>query len=354
MRSRTVADAVRVGATYAGTVVGAGFASGQEIMQFFVSFGKTGFVGIAVATALFAWLGSHLLEIGHRLRATSYHQAVYHVCGRRAGLVIDGAIAAFLFVSLAVMLAGMATVGRDYCSLPYYAGLGTAGLVTAITVLGGIRGVARANMVVAPLLFGCIMAVSLYSLAYHAFGPGHLAVPPAPAHQPAPHWLLATLLYVSYNLAIGSTVLVPLGSAVPGYGSRLGGGMLGGVLLGLLAAFLTMVVVLHYPYSLGQEVPILEVAGQQHPLASVAYSLILLTAMYTTALASLYGCAGKLTAATGLHPAAAAVVVTVAAMACGQIGFANLIRLLFPVFGYATLWFTVRLAWLSLRDSRLR
>lgn len=354
MRSKAAADAVRVGATFAGTVVGAGFASGQEIVQFFVSFGQAGLAGIAVATALFAWLGGSLLEVGHRLRATAYHQAVYHVCGPRAGLVIDAAIAAFLFAALAIMLAGMATVGRDLAGLPYHVGLAAGGLAAAATVLGGIRGVAAANMVVTPFLIVCILVVSLYSLIYHAFGPGHVAVPPAPAQQPAPHWLLATLLYVSYNLVIGSTVLVPLGSTVPSYVSRLAGGVLGGLILGGLAAFLTLVVMLHHPHSLSHEVPILEVASRQHPLASAIYSLILVAAMFTTALASLYGCAGKMTAATGLHPALSAVGVTAAALVCGQLGFANLIRLLFPVFGYITLWFTVRLAWLSLRDSRWR
>ena len=117
---------------------------------------------------------------------------------------------------------------------------------------------------------------------------------------------------------------------------------------------LTLVVMVHFPYSLEQEVPILEVAGGQHPLVGVVYTLLLLAAMFTTALASLYGCVGKMTAATGLRPAVVVVVIAVAAMGCGQLGFAKLIKLLFPVFGYATVWFTMRLAWLSFRDSRWR
>jgi uncharacterized membrane protein YkvI len=352
--SRPLGDAIRVGATYAGTVIGAGFASGQEIVQFFASFGKTGLAGIAVAAVLFAWLGGRLLETGHHLRATAYHQAIYHVCGRRAAIILDVLTALFLFVMLAVMFAGIATVGRDSLGLPYNLGLAAAGAAVAVTVLGGIRGVAVANLAIAPLLVVCIAAVGLYSLAYHAFDPIHLAAPPSPASQSAPHWLLATLIYASYNLMVAATVLVPLGGAVPHYASRAGGGALGGLILGGLAAFLTLVILIHHPDSLTHEIPILQVASQQHPLASIVYTAILLAAMYTTALASLYGCAGKMAAATGLHPAVTAVMVTVAAVICGQFGFANLIKYLFPVFGYATLWFTVRLAWLSFRDSRWR
>ncbi len=354
MRSRALADAVRTGATFAGTVVGAGFASGQEIVQFFASFGKAGLAGIAVATVLFAWLGGRLLEVGYRLRATAYHEAIYHVCGRRAALAIDWLTAAFLFVMLSVMVAGMATVARDSFGVVFPVGLAAAGAAVAVTVMGGVRGVAAANMVVTPLLVVCIAAVCLYSLVFHAADPGPLTAPPSPASQSVPHWLLATVLYVSYNLMVGATVLVPLGATVPHYAGRLGGGVLGGIVLGGLAAFLTLVVMAHYPHSLSQEVPILEVASRQHPMASAVYTVLLLAAMFTTALASLYGCAGKMAAATGLHPAFAALVVAAAAMVCGQFGFANLIRVLFPAFGYVTVWFTVRLAWLSLRGSRWR
>ena len=222
-------------------------------------------------------------------------------------------------------------------------------MIIAVTGVGIAAGAA-----VTPLLVACIAAVSLYSLVFHAADLAPLAASPAPASQPAPHWLLATLLYVSYNLMVGATVLVPLGATVPHYAGRVGGGVLGGLILGGLATFLTLVVMIHFPHSLNQEVPILEVASRQHPLASAVYTVLLLAAMFTTALASLYGCAGKMTAATGVHPAVAVLVVAVAAMVCGQFGFAKLIKLLFPVFGYATVWFTVRLAWLSFRDSRWR
>ncbi len=354
MQARAWADAIRIGAIYAGTVMGAGFASGQEIVQFFVSFGRAGFAGILLATVLFAWLGCRLLELGHRLRATAYHQAIYYVCGRRIGRLLDWLTSAFLFAALAVMLAGIATVARDHVGLPYWPTLGGAGLAVATAVVFGLRGIAAANMVLTPLLLTAVMAMSLYSLVYHALDPAGLAVPATPVRQPAAHWLLASLLYVSYNIVVSSTVLVPLGGSMPLYASRLAGGVLGGLVLGGLATFLSLVVMLHYPGSLDREVPILEVASRQHPLAGAAYALILLTAMYTTALAALFGCAGKAAAATGLPPAVAAVLITAAALGCGQIGFAKLIGILFPFFGYATFWFTVRLAWSSLRGSRWR
>ena len=49
MTKRTALDIIRVAMTYAGTIIGAGFVSGQELLQFFVAYGTTGLAGIMVA-----------------------------------------------------------------------------------------------------------------------------------------------------------------------------------------------------------------------------------------------------------------------------------------------------------------
>ena len=43
---------------YVGTVIGAGFASGQEILQFFGKHGYKGILGVMVITVLFSLLGA--------------------------------------------------------------------------------------------------------------------------------------------------------------------------------------------------------------------------------------------------------------------------------------------------------
>ncbi|WKB35304.1 hypothetical protein QS257_17090 [Terrilactibacillus sp. S3-3] len=43
----------QIAATYIGTIVGAGFASGKEVIQFFTQFGEFGTLGVAASGALF-------------------------------------------------------------------------------------------------------------------------------------------------------------------------------------------------------------------------------------------------------------------------------------------------------------
>lgn len=351
---RQAIDIAKIAATYVGTVVGAGFASGQELLQFFVSYGSAGFFGIALTGFLFAWLGSQLLSLGSRLRATGYHEIIYYLCGDRVGRVLNNVIAFFLFGGLVIMLAGVGTVFRDFLNMPYNAGLAMISAAIFITVLFGVKGIASANLIVTPFLAIFTIMIGVNSLSYHGINYALLTLEPQPLLQPAPHWLLACLLYASYNLVLGATVLGPLGAQVGSPQARLLGGVIGGLILAVLAAFIGTVVMLHYPQVLNYEVPMLYVSSIQQTWSHYAYAFTVLKAMYSTALASLFGCANRMEHVTGLTFRASIVIVMAASLLGSQFGFANLIGMLYPLFGYVSLYFILRLSWHALRGRQWR
>ena len=59
---------LKIAATYIGTVVGAGFATGQEILQFFSRFGVLGLLGIFLAAALFVFFGYLIMMLLQRIQ----------------------------------------------------------------------------------------------------------------------------------------------------------------------------------------------------------------------------------------------------------------------------------------------
>ena len=352
MTGRQIVDIAKIAATYVGTVVGAGFASGQELLQFFVSYGTVGFLGIAVTGLLFAWLGTQLLSLGSRLRATGYHEILYYLCGERVARILDNLIAFFLFGGLVIMLAGVGTVFRDFLNMPYNSGLAIISIAIIATVLFGVKGIASANLIVTPFLGIFTIMIGINSLSHHGFDVSLFYFPPQPPLQPAPHWVLACLLYVSYNLVLGATVLGPLGSQIASPQVRRLGGLIGGIILAVLAAFIGMVIRIHYPDVLNYEVPMLYVSSIQQSWNHYAYAFTVLKAMYSTALASLFGCTVKLKAATGLSFWLCIIIVMTASVTCSQFGFANLVGALYPLFGYISLYFVFKLSWHALRYRR--
>src|SRR5690606_9162768 len=97
--------ALGVGMAFIGIIVGAGFASGQEMMQFFVAFGRLGIVGAVAGSLVMTVIGIAALQLGSHIQARE-HAAVF----RR---VAHPALAWFLDVATIVTLFSI-EIGRAH------------------------------------------------------------------------------------------------------------------------------------------------------------------------------------------------------------------------------------------------
>ena len=75
-------------ATYIGTVVGAGFASGQETLQF-LPYSKKRLVGLFIVTILFIVFGYIIMDLGRELNSKSHLEIIKHTSGRFLGTLLD-------------------------------------------------------------------------------------------------------------------------------------------------------------------------------------------------------------------------------------------------------------------------
>jgi len=324
----------RVATTYVGTVVGAGFASGQETLRFFAAYGRSGLVGVLLATVLFCLFGVMVMELGRRLRAETHREILHHVCGPQVGRIMDGTVTLFLGITLTVMIAGGGAVFSQQLGAPYALGTLITAVLAGATILAGMRGIMAANTVVVPLLTGAVVLLVASSLHYHGLGPtlSHLA--PTPALAPARSWWMAALLYVGYNLVLSISVLGPLGAEVNDRRVTTWGGAVGGLALGLMAAGMTLTISAHLPDA-AMEIPMLYLTRFHSGAVQWFYALVLWAEIYTTAVACAYGFAGRLGRSWRYREAAVATVCL--ALLGSGFGFSRLLAVFYPLFGLVAL-----------------
>lgn len=343
MRSGTFSEICKVAFTFAGTLIGAGFASGQELLQFFIAYGSFGFMGILFAGVLFARLGYLLLAVSRARRLESYAELTRFLCGEKIGGFLEAAIALFLFIVLVVMLAAAGNVFADLFAAPVYLGRVLLAAAAVCAAAGGIGGIAKINGFVTPLLAAVIVMVSLSSLNYHRFSPEIFYAAASFSAQPAPHWLLSCALYVSYNLLLSAAVLVPLGKSARSAFALKAGSALGGLLIAVLSFFIVLTVLIHFPDILSAQIPMLLISCSQNALHASLYAAVFIIAMFTTTTVCLYGCAENLKKLLPLNDRARLLLATGAAGMLSDVGFSNLIAAAFPAFGYIGLYIFVRL-----------
>jgi uncharacterized membrane protein YkvI len=343
-----------IAATYIGTVVGAGFASGQEVLQFFGYFGLPGILGLVLTTILLAFFGYLILDLGRRLHADSHLPLVRYAGGKWIGTAVDWVITLFLFGGLVTMGAGAGAIFTEQLGLPFFWGSLAMIVISLVTVLTGIAGVVTSISFVVPLLLAAVFGVAIYTIATD---PGALLstlrVYANPGKAPVPFWPLTALLYASYNLVLSVAILAPVGSMSDARRLKIGA-ILGGIGLGVGATAINLSILTHIGRAANFEIPMIYVAGTISPLARIGYTMVLLAEIYTTAVSSLYGFVARM----GKQGTAKYRWITLgagaAAFGLAQFGFSNLVGTLFPAVGFAGFILLGSLVYGFIKDRKVK
>lgn len=345
-------SAWKVAAAYVGTVVGAGFASGQEVLQYFGYFGYWGIAGLAAAGLLFYYFGKTLLVLGMELKAESHVSVIYYAAGDKLGKVLDYVITFFLFGALTTMSAGAGAIFQQQFELPLFWGNIAMIAATLLTVLTGISGVIAAISYVVPILMLAVLGISFYAVLQQG-----LMLPLADIAGTAavPFWPLSAVVYVSYNLVMAVAVLGPLGNQAKDSKSIEKGALWGSIGLAVGALAILLAIYATLPRSASFAVPMIYVAGLLSPLIQQIYAVVLFAEIYTTAVGSLFGLVMRI--APDKHRKYrpfVALAACIAALAASRVGFTGLVRTLFAGVGYAGILLLGSLLYHRLKGTKER
>src|SRR5690625_6287832 len=125
-------------ATYIGTIVGAGFATGKEIIVFFSVYGNYGTIGIAICGFLFIIAGTKMMIISSRIQAYSYKELNNYLFGHRIGQVVNLFVFIVSISITSVILSGAGALFHEQLGFSYHFGIIVSILFFSIVVLNCI------------------------------------------------------------------------------------------------------------------------------------------------------------------------------------------------------------------------
>ncbi|MCL6477922.1 MAG: hypothetical protein K6T65_05850 [Peptococcaceae bacterium] len=327
-------SAFKIIVLYAGAVIGAGFASGQEILQFFIVFGDRGLWGLLLAAILFCYLGGLVMFLAVSLRTSSYKDLYRAVLGRLPGRIMDGLSLVMLPGGIVVMLAGGGSVFSEYLGTSRILGTVFTALITAAVISKGLKGVTSASALLVPLKMAAIIVISLLVLLVFPEGAASRAV--TADHGSGVNWAWSAVLYVSYNMVVPVAVLSSLGKSAS---CRTGvwGGVLGGAVLGAVAGVMVVAGLRFYPQITGYEIPLLFMAGSLGSAAKAVLGPLIWVAILTTAIADTHGFACRFAESRSKRYKAFGFGALILALPLSTLKFSLLVKVLYPLFGYAGL-----------------
>lgn len=343
---------LKIGAAYIGGIVGAGFASGQEILQYFTYYGWTGFLGILVGTILFAWLGYQLASLGSTLQSTSHKEAILQLGGRYFGTVVDYIIILACLNASVVMIAGGGSILNQLFNVPVVIGSIIVLVLVAITLCLDVQRIIEVIGSVTPFFVLMTIILAIYSLSTSDITALDMQQVAKPELTASPNWALSGVLYVSYNVIFAVALLTVMGGSVKDPKVAGMGGLIGGLGLGVLVLLMNLGLIVKLDQVSTVDMPTLLLAKEISPVLSIIMGLILFAMVFNTAAGGLYVFTTRFVNPKNKNFKLYVILFCLLAFVLSFVGFSKLVGTVYAWFGYLgiTLMVIVFVQWIRHRN----
>ena len=325
---------MQIAVLFTGSFLGAGFLSGQELLQFFGRFGAWGLAGMVLAIAAFWLFGWMVLDIAKRTGYTAFDKIILHGTHPVLRGFFSAVFLLFLFGCMMGMIAGSGALLEQLFGIPALLGDAAMTLLVLLVAVTGAAGLVAAFGVVVPLLVGAAVVVGALAVL-RLPTEGLPALPFASGNPLLGNWLFSAVSFISYNMMAAITILVPLTQEMEDTRAIRRGLGLGSLLLAVIFICILLPMILFRALVGDAELPMLALASQVFPALGVLYALLLLCGMFSAALSSLFGITSRLEVRLGGRLSRRFLALLCALAFVGSIfGFKNVVSYVYPLCGY--------------------
>ncbi|MDY6065968.1 MAG: hypothetical protein SPI59_06585 [Finegoldia sp.] len=333
-------------------LIGSGFATGQEIMQFFSAWGLLGLAGIIVICVLFTFVGLYFVEDGYYREYDRPNDIYKAILGNAFGTFFDYFAVFFIFLSYAIMVAGAdATAMQHYNAPKLVGGLILAAVVIIIAMLGlskivDVIGNIGPVIAIMTIIIGLISIVQNWDNLSNALNLVSQYRQGGDMKVVGANFLFAAFAYVGFNLIWLVAFLTDIGKTTKNLYETKSGVKLGALVFSIAMAVVSLAIILSIEEVHTSQIPVLVLAGNVHPVLATVFSVLIFLGIFTSAVPLLWTVVDRFftegtktykLGALGLGVAGAIVGLTIgfsdlvnkAYQYCGYVGFILLFVMLF-------------------------
>ncbi|NLB53845.1 MAG: hypothetical protein GX808_13050 [Syntrophomonadaceae bacterium] len=323
----------QIAMAFTGSFLGAGFVSGQELTQFFAVFGSFGVLGMFFAVLMLFILGCLVMKIAKRTGFTEFDKIIVEKEIPWLRAVFGGVFIFFLFGLVVVMAAGAGALLNQVFAIPTILGSALMIVFLALIAMWEAKGVLTVFSITVPLLIVTAMICGVSS--FFCFeGENIMARPFSEANPLLGNWLFSTITFVSYNMMAAVSILVPIASEVKEEKTIDKGILQGAMQLMIVFVCILIPLILHQTMLAGEELPMLTLAENIHPVIGIVYAILLFCGMFGSALSCLFGVTVRIKKIINIKTKTLIPALVVMSFIGSIAGFKELIAILLPICGY--------------------
>ncbi len=327
-----IIESLKVSFVIIGTIIGAGFASGQEIYTFFNVYGLKGLLGIFISCLLIGIVIYKTLRISMNLKEEEYEAFLKSIIPEKWRdnkiliFTINNIINIFLLISFFIMVSGFASYFfQEFQTSKIYGGIIIA-VLSLITFFKDINGIVKINTYLIPILILLVILlgakqINCGELCFNNFQESNVK------------WILSSILYASYNSITLIPMLVSMKKMIKSKKQINQIVTIVTTVMTVLSVTIYFLIQVFIKDLEGIEIPIVYIAGLLGNIYKYLYGFVILVAIFTTAISAGYSFLVNCTKSKKQYTYWA-IIMCVTSVLVSKLSFSGLINLLYPIFGY--------------------
>ena len=309
-----------------GALIGAGFASGQEIYAFFYSYGFNGLIGIIITFILISFFIYKSLIIICKNEVDNYEEFLkIFVKSPILTKIINMILNILLLVTFYIMIAGFGAYFEQEIGISKIIGSFILVVISAIIFFTSVKGVLKVSEYVVPMLILSIIVIGGISLFTTNFD---IEIPTL-----RKGWILSSITYCSYNMLLLIPVLISLRKQITDSKNIKYISIISGILMVTVSIMLFMLLTQTSAQLSMLEMPIVYIISESFPKFKYIYAFVILASIFTTAISIGIGFLQNVSKNKKSYTQFV-LLMCITSMLVSNIGFSKLVKFIYPLFGY--------------------
>lgn len=309
-----------------GALIGAGFASGQEIFSFFYIYGKNGIYSILIMSILIGIFIYKSLKIIYQKQVYNYNDFLnLFIKNTKIRNVILWIVNVLLLVSFYIMVAGFGAYFEQEIGINRIIGSIVLNLLCVIVFFSNIKGVLKASNLIVPFLIFFIFFIGIKNI---------VQIRTIDFYQMKNNWILSMLIYNSYNFILLMPVLISLKKQITKEKNIKKVSILVTIIILILSINIFFLLLnANIKEIENQEMPIVYIISNYFNKYKKIYAFIVLASIFTTAISVGIGFLQNISKNSNSYPQFV-LFMCITSLLMSNIGFSKLLNFIYPVFGY--------------------
>lgn len=347
--TRNKAVSLKNVAIFAGAIcaylIGSGFATGQEVLQFFTSSGVKGIIAALIFLAIMSASTYVLCGIGHKMKFKNPYDVFEYYCGKTIGKAYVWYSVILSYCIFVVMLAGGGATINQYYGTPTYIGTAAIAIFALATALLGMNKLIKIIGVLGPIkiLFIVVLGISAIVIFFghpNILSEGSKVIQTSGIKSASSNWAWSGALYTFLCLMMSIPFLINCGASARSEKEAKAIGLVGTFAFTVAIIMLIISELVNYKFIIGKQVPTLEIATHVSPILGIIFSVLIVLAIYSAVSSLLLMTVRKFALdRTKKFNIIAAVLTVVGMLFGGVIPFDKLVNILYPLAGYSAIVF---------------